>query len=237
MGGSSNDNSFIPKRGPVSRPRRVASQQVYLFTVISYVLFFASLVAAIGVFLYDRYIDQQLENEVAALNTEIDRFREADLETVRMFNSRIEYTKERVNASVSVPSIFTVLENTTAETAQIESLAIERLGDSVFDVEAMMRTDTFDSSLFQREFYEQESTINDLALTDLTIETQGDEESENPTETFITFNAMLAVPVSSVPLTADMLTEPVSASVENEIIVDEIATSTDDSLGTNPDSV
>jgi hypothetical protein len=154
-----------------------------------------------------------------------------------MFNSRIEYTKERVNASVSVPSIFTVLENTTAETAQIESLAIERLGDSVFDVEAMMRTDTFDSSLFQREFYEQESTINDLALTDLTIETQGDEESENPTETFITFNAMLAVPVSSVPLTADMLTEPVSASVENEIIVDEIATSTDDSLGTNPDSV
>ena len=63
MGGSSDTNSFIPKRGPVKRQRRAGSRQIYLFTVISYVLFSATLVASVGVFLYERYIEDQLENE------------------------------------------------------------------------------------------------------------------------------------------------------------------------------
>lgn len=228
MGSSSNnDNSFIPKRGPVSRPRRVASRQVYLITVISYVLFSASLVAAVGVFLYDRYIDQQLENEVVALNAEIERFREADLETVRTFNSRIESTKERVNAAASLPAIFTILENTTAETAQIESLAIERLNDSVFSVQATIRTNNFDSSLLQREFYEQENTIDGLALRNVTIVTDGDADAENEAESSITFEADLAVPASSIPLTADLLSVPANDS----------AVQLDQGFGTTSDDV
>lgn len=226
MGGSSNDNSFIPKRGPVSRPRQTGARQVYVFTLVSYVLFFTSLIAAGGLFLYERYIDEQLQNEIIALDVEIERFREADLENVRSFNSRLEYSKERLDATVSLPALFSVLEATTAETAQIERLTIQRIGDERLAVSAAFLTDTFDSALFQREFYEQEQLIDQIALSDVTIELGSEETGESALTTRISFDALLAVPTAAIPLTVTpaSLSAPI---VEPASAVDETTTTTE----------
>lgn len=239
MGGSSDNNSFIPKRGPASRPRRVRSQQLYVFTLVSYVLFFASLVASIGVFFFDRYIDQQLENEVSALNSEIDRFREADLDTVRAFNARLENMKDRVNATVSLPTILTIIENTTAQSAQVERLSIERQNDEQLAVTAVMQTDTFDSSLFQREFYEQDTQINAVSLDNLSINFAAGEASDTaPLATTVSFNAELLIPAAAVPLTLD----PVDQSRETAASLDftpaaATSSASDDEVVSNDNSV
>jgi hypothetical protein len=208
MGGSSDNNSFIPKRGPATRTRRSGSRQIYIFTLVSYVLFFATLVAVAGVFLYERYIDQQLENEVAALNEEIDRFREADMDTARSFNSRLDHAEERLSAAVSLPTLLTMIENTTAETAQVRSLEINRLNDEALSVALTVETDTFDSSLFQREFYEQDMRIDRIALEQVTIEPGNSEAGDGSLETTVSFNASLAVSATAIPLEVIPTTVP-----------------------------
>lgn len=198
MGGSSNnkDNSFIPKRGPATRTRHSASRRVYLFTLISYVLFFATLVASAGVFLYNRYIDQQLTNEVAALNEQINQFRQSDMDRLRTFNERLEFTDERLSVSTTLGQLFTALENTTAASVQLASLALERIDERDFEVVLAVNTDSFDSSILQREFLEQDSVIESVAIE--SIEVTAADDDDGASESAITFIATLGVPLESV---------------------------------------
>ena len=73
MGGESS-GSFIPKQNPVKRSRKRVSRQVYLFTIISYVSLFAAVIASVGVFFYSSYTDRLLDDEIAALDSEINSF-------------------------------------------------------------------------------------------------------------------------------------------------------------------
>lgn len=195
---SSPDNSFIPKRGPSSKPKHVTSRQVYLFTIVSYLLFFGALVASGGVFFYERYVTEQLQQEVVALDEEIGLFRESDMEAVRNFENRLDYTAERVAASVSLVSLFEVLEAATAESAQITDMTVERNGDNYYAVTANMQTDTYDSSFFQREFYEQLPLTNVTMLENVLINTTP-EESTTANGPTVTFTAVLGVPVADIP--------------------------------------
>ncbi len=226
MGGSSDTNSFIPKRGPVKRQRRAGSRQIYLFTVISYVLFSATLVASVGVFLYERYIEDQLENEVEALNQQINRYREADLEKVRAFDNRLVYTAERVGVATSLSAFFAALEEATVVTAQISELSMERQGDDTYIVDATIETDSFDASISQREHLERSSVFADVALSDIDIVSES-EDSEALGDT-IKFSATLGVPLNSVPFVAGL--DPLEDEPISIEAVDEIATTTEEDI-------
>ena len=54
--------SFIPKQGPVRQVKRTATRQLHVFTVVSYVAFVATLIVSLGVFLYNRHLDNQLND-------------------------------------------------------------------------------------------------------------------------------------------------------------------------------
>lgn len=229
MGGSSNnrDTSFIPKRGPANRSRRSGSKQVYVFTLVAYVLFFATLVATVGVFLYDRYIDQQLTNEVAALNEEINLFREADLEQVRLFNDRITFASERVSAASSLGILFSAIEAATAETVQLTTLDLERVDDNYYAVALNVETETLDSSIFQRELLEQVSTFDIAVIDEISIVSESIESEAVNQESFVSYVATLGVPQAAVDFVpAANITTPAPAFNEIEATsTEEVVTS------------
>ncbi len=163
------NNSFIPKRGPVKKARRARSRQVYVFTFVSYILIFASLVASLGVFIYRQVVDRQLDAEIAALNAEIASFSQADMERVTAFNTRLQQAKERLNATVSVASLLNIIEQSTISTAQFASFSLEREQDARLVVTAQIETDSFDSVIFQREVMKQNPSIANIEVTDLVI--------------------------------------------------------------------
>lgn len=216
---SSSNNSFIPKRGPANRPKRVASRQVYFLTIISYVFFVATLLAALGVFLYQGYVQAQLEGEVAALNTELDRFNESDMEKVRSFEQRLKLASNRIENSVSISSVLSALEKSTAATVMLNSLSMTRNNDSDFELVATVKTDDFDSSLFQRQIFEQNSAITSVEFSDLDISDIAPSEINafSGQSSEVTFTAVLKVPVSAVPYVATSIPE-----VQPEIIFDDI---------------
>lgn len=202
MDGSSN-NSFIPKRGTANRTQRNSSQRVYVITLVTYVLFFATLVATAGVFLYSRYIDSQFQTEVALLSDEIARFNDADMTRVLTFDERLQKAQGRLDNAVSLGSLFRALETATAESVQVDALTIDRNNDEDFELIASINTDNFDSSIFQREIFEQNSIIETVEIEQLTITPNSldvNEATINLSDSSqVSFTAKLGVPISAIP--------------------------------------
>jgi hypothetical protein len=164
----SNNNSFIPKRGPVDKKKnRVTSRPVYVFTLISYILMFATLIAVAGSYFYSKVVDQNLQQEIALLNAEISSFSESDMQKVLDFDSRLIQAADRLNNSVSVASVFDALEAATIDTVQISTLDLVREADDQFVLSAAIATDSFDSTIFQRGVYQRNQTISDIEITTL----------------------------------------------------------------------
>ncbi len=188
--------SFIPKQGPVKRTKQTASRQIHVLAVVAYVAFIASLIAAVGLFLYERYIEKQLESEVNALSQEIKGFSDADMERVREFNGRLRQTEDRLDKGISIASVLAALEQATVKSASVEQLSLKKTDDSLITLTAKLSTDNFDSTLFQRGVYERNGAIDSVVISDLSLEGLSEEDSD---ASGITFTATLQVPTEAVP--------------------------------------
>lgn len=187
--------SFIPKQGPARRSRQTASRQVHIFTILSYVLFVATLAATLGVYLYTSHLQNQLNKEVGTLDGLIGSFKSGDMDRVREFNVRLKQANDRLTNSVSLTSVFSAIESATAQTVQIDELKVNRNDDQDFTVAAKLSTGSFDSSLFQRSVLESNSIVESVTVDDLTLS-----PAENGGD--VSFVATLVVPLEEVPYTA-----------------------------------
>ena len=215
--------SFIPKQGPVKRTKQTASRQIHVLAVIAYVAFIASLIAAVGLFLYERYIEKQLESEVNALSQEIKGFSDADMERVREFNGRLRQTEDRLDKGISIASVLAALEQATVKSASVEQLSLKKTDDSLITLTAKLSTDNFDSTLFQRGVYERNNAIDSVVISDLSLEGLSEEDSD---ASGITFTATLQVPTEAVPTVVGTL-KP----------AEDIATTTITSTGSTTETV
>jgi hypothetical protein len=218
MQGSS-DNSFIPKRGAAKRKQIGGSRQIYIFTYISYILMFATLLSSGGVYLYAQYINGQLDSEIETLNAEIGSFSQADMERVTQFDLRLTQAKDRLENSVSVASIFEALQSATIDTVQIESLTMEREGDEQFVIDALVQTNSFDSTIFQRGVFMRNETIQSVDISDVqnVLATEDVEGLGVATKPVVSFKALLEIPLD------DVLAQPQRYQIieENEAEVNE----------------
>lgn len=214
MGGSSN-SSFIPKRGPSNRPKKAVAKQVYVFTLVSYVLFFAVLTASVAVFFYNNYVTNQLENEVVSLNNAIGEFSQTELTEVKEFDLRLQKAKERLENSVSFTAIFSALESDTLETVQIDDLKIERFSDAGFEINVSMVTNNFDSSILQRRLLSSNSIIETVEVSEVTIQPADQEDDLNQVDlSQVNLNILIGVPLEAIPYSAAPQPAPVPELID-----------------------
>ena len=170
MPGSSN-TSFIPKRNPTKNVRTRDKRQVFVGTFIIRILFFASLLAAAGVYVYDSKLKSDLNNEILRLDTAIAGFKEAEFFRVIEVDTRLLQAKDRLSHTASIVAILNALEKSTVSTAEITDLVLERVDDDIYELESTIKTDTFDSVMFQRSIFEQPNSLLKVAeIDDLTLE-------------------------------------------------------------------
>lgn len=228
MPGSSQDTSFIPKNNTNRRKRTTQRGNIFVLTIISYVTFFAALVGAAGVFFYERYVHGQFQTEVVAMNTEVASFREADMQRVLNFDQRLQKAHNRIQSSVSIASLFDALEAATVGSVRFSTFELTREADTSLVVEAEIRTNSFDSSLFQRGVFERNQVIDAVEIEDLTV---ADESTESGLVLKnVSFLAKLSVPLTAVPYTparsAAVIDMPVE-EVVSEIVTDDEQVSND----------
>ena len=225
MAGPSNNASFIPKRGASKRSRKSRNKSVYVLTIISYILLFATLLASLGVYIYGRHIEGQLQKEISTFNAEVSGFKEADMQRVQEFDIRLRQAQQRLANSVSITSIFDALEAATIDTVRLNNLLIERNLDDNFELTAEVETDTFDSSLFQRGVFKRNKVVNEVEITNVTIKDATTDDGE--VRQSISFNAYLGVPLSSVPYIPSGTIQEEVVSLQVEATEQSEATSTE----------
>lgn len=207
------NSSFIPKRGPTPSRRGSPSKRLYLFTFVSYMLLFASLVAAGGMYLYNVYLDRQFANEVKLLSEEMQSFSVANMQKVLEFDSRLKQASSRFDNSVSVAAIFRAIESVTIDTVMLKSLDLTRSADEKYLLSASVQTDSFDSTIFQRDTYQQNQSISAVEI--LNVQASVDSSSEESSaQSVFSFSAEIEVPVSAVlyQAGADQIFPPTTVS-------------------------
>ena len=208
MPGSSSNNSFIPKRGSaLGSKRKSVSRQVYVFTIISYVVLFATLLATGGVFLYENYLKSERDAVISQLHSDITSFSRADMEALQQFDRYLDQAYGRLDMSVSVSSIFSAIEAATIDTVRLETLGFERENDMAYLLTASVKTDSFDSTIFQRKVFENNAIVSSVVVRDVQAASAKSDESDNssngggsnPRSERLSFTAELGVPLSAVP--------------------------------------
>jgi len=205
----SNNSSFIPKAGPVGHRRSSATKQVYIFTLISYILIFATLIASGGTFLLKKNKEKLLNEAHVKLYQDISIFDDAKFQEVINFDRHLKQAKNRIDNSVSVVAIFDALEASTIDTVKIESLSLERELDDKIILSATINTDSFDSTLFQRQVYGTNDVVEAPVITgfdtsgidSLSTENSTDNDEKVDTGAKVTFETTLEVPLLSIPYT------------------------------------
>ena len=194
------NSSFIPKREPAKKKRSVSTRRVYVFTLISYVLLFSALIAAGGVYFYKQMVDENLTKEITLLNNEISTFSEANMRRVLEFDGRLQQAQSRLDATISLPTMFSALEAATAQTVQVTALEIVRENEEKLVLTGTMLTSSFDSAIFQRQMYKDNETVSSVAVTE--INASGIDDGQTTGQRELGFSVVLDVPLSDIPYSA-----------------------------------
>jgi hypothetical protein len=167
---------------------------------------FAALLSVGGVFFYSGYVEKQRDREISGLNADISSFNEDDMNEILKFDRRLQQAYGRVDNSSSIAAVFGILESVTVGPVEIQSLEIKRELDDKLVLTADIKTDSFDSTIFQRQIYNANDSITEVTIKDLdssAIEgkdlstvTNDDSGDGRPA---VSFEVTIEVPLSEVP--------------------------------------
>jgi hypothetical protein len=205
---------------------------------------FATLLATGGVYLYGQVVENRKNEELTKLNNEINSFNYEDMIEVVDFDSRLNQVNDRINHSASLVSIFNALEEATVGTVKISSLLLDRVSDEGFILRAKILTDSFDSTIFQRDIYSDSDTVRSVTVSEVQsgnesflaregVLEEDEIDIDDSTPNVVKFTALLDIPLSAVPFTAEnvqaeepiVITDPnleaeLNSVMDEEVIMD-----------------
>lgn len=122
-------SSFIPKE-PVSTSvqgrSRKSKKPVNLFMLIALILFIASLVGAVGAFVYERVALARIEDKRTQLANVQDSLNSELISELVRFDTRLDKGQELIQNHIAVSPFFRHLEQRTLRNVRFTSLAFEK---------------------------------------------------------------------------------------------------------------
>jgi hypothetical protein len=197
-------SSFIPKSPSRTTVKPRGVRKIYVFTYLSLVLFFGTLIASAGTFFFDITTTAQLADQKAALASARNQFSDTDLNRLRVLESRIENAKLLLGTHVSVADILEALETSTISTVQLTGLEYSRTDFGGITLALSARTASLNDARFQRDIYASNEVLRDAGIVDPKYSSRAEElgGSFSSTDSTITFTLESEFAVSDIPFTA-----------------------------------
>ena len=205
MPGSSNTStSFIPKHTQNKGERRNSPRQLFLGTLLVRILFFATLVSAIGLYFYVNKLNTELNEAIGSFKSVISTYdaEQDDVDMVTSIDKRLAQANIRFRNNVSLNALILAIQKATLSTVQFKNLEISRVSDSTIELSAGLRTDGFDSVIFQRELLSQSDELKNVEVSDVSIQYANASEDDSPSveddSNQITFQASIKIDPGSI---------------------------------------
>jgi hypothetical protein len=219
----SNNSSFIPKQTGNKLERKNTPRRVFIGTIIVRIVFFAVLIAAIALFVYERKLQTELSEESFEILQIASSFDVAKMEEIQVFNERIKQTSSLIDNYFSVHSLFALLSNNTLDSVQIINLDLAREGADKYKVTAQMSTDIYDSVMVQRDILLSNSLITESHITDIQKDIATPTRPSSLSEVAVmpvSFKTELIIDRNSLPISYSLSTlnnQPVAAPSVEEV--------------------
>jgi hypothetical protein len=197
------------------------------------VLFFGTLLATGGTFLYKSSITASLAFEQSALASERSRFSTSDFESVQELAQQIDFAKDLMNKHVSVVSIFDALEKSAVQTLRFKEFSYKREQDGgTPSVRLAGESLVINDILFQRDVLASNPVLAAAVFKEVGIGVENPDATEQDQvqgEQIIQFVLASEVNPSTIPYTPPVAEVSSStATAEDEgIFADEFTEETD----------
>jgi hypothetical protein len=220
-------SSFIPK-APASKnaPRPRGIKKIYIFTYISLVLFFGTLIASAGTFFFDVTVKGQLAQQKEQLANERNAFNASDLVRLRDLERRIESAKRIIESHVSVSKLFTALEASTVSGVQLTGASYERSAFGGINFAVGARTESLNTARFQRDIFAANEILRSSGLVNPQFTTRREQigaTQTGPQTQSVVFSLAGTFTVDDVAYSPESVSVPMAESI---LITDEAGTST-----------
>gem|GEM_PF-2259236 len=158
-------SSFIPKSGVSTVRRTKTVKRIYIFAYISYIIFFTTLFAVVGIYLYGASVNRSLASLQGQMATEQKRFSVSDIESIHKVDQRLKKSLELLNESSAPSRIFSDIEKIVASNIYFSSFTYKILPNRKFTLELVGRADDFNQVAVQRDFLSGSDLLSDAEVT------------------------------------------------------------------------
>lgn len=222
---TNNNTSFIPKRNPAKNERREVRRQLFVGTFIIKIIFFASLIASAGVYLYERSLQSKLDTEISSLNAAIGSFNEAEMNRVFETNQRLKQTRQRLEHTASIVTLLEAFQKSIVDSSEVSQLSLERVSDASYEVESSMKAGSFDSVMFQRKIMEDNPTLVITDIKDVTLQNvppdnglyDTDNDKDGAGEVSVLFKILLSADAENISHKAVPISEQLETDFTGEV--------------------
>lgn len=227
------NSSFIPKNVNRVERRSRGTHRIYLLSYLSYVFFFGTLIAVVGIYFYAVQVEAQLTNVKSDLDAARTRFSDRDIETIRALEKKLLSANQLLGEAAAPSRIFADIESVASSDIQFSAFKYDRLPGQQFKVVLEGKADDFNQMIYQRELMESSTLFKnaDVVEYDYNLAEAGG-SNPNGLQTLPKGRAVLSFLFSDTLAVAAIPYVP----EESEVLVDNVVTAVSGTATTTEDT-
>lgn len=166
--------SFIPKKPMIEN--RVSSRPIGITTIISIFIFFTILIASVGLFFYESYLERtivKLEND---LNLAKGRFEPSKITQLQVLDKRLNAANEILSKHVALSPIFEILQSVTLKSISYTKFSYEYSDnpkDQKIKITMTGLASEYKSIAQQADIFAANKNLIDPVFSNLTLDDKG----------------------------------------------------------------
>ncbi len=208
--------NFIPRTSGVSPSvkRTIDHGGMGLPMLVSIIIFLTTTALALGIFLFEQYLEGSIEEKKTTLSQETEKIDQKEIEKFVDLDNRLRSVKGIVNGHWALSNFFSILEEDTLDKMQFSNFAI--IGKENRDAAEVSMTgvsDNFGIAAVQADTLRQDQNIKDTLFADISVNEVTDEGGFS--EKSVEFNVGALIK-PEVVLYRDVLETPESVDGEQE---------------------
>ncbi|OGG41342.1 hypothetical protein A2837_02365 [Candidatus Kaiserbacteria bacterium RIFCSPHIGHO2_01_FULL_46_22] len=217
-------SSFIPKNSNrVSTVRTRGTHRIYVLSYVSYIVFFGTLFAVAGVFLYAASVNRSVMAVKDQLTTERSRFSTSEIESIKLLDARLTNAEKLVNESAAPSKIFEDLETVVADNVRFSAMEYKYLPNGQFELALTGQAEELNEVIWQQELLQNANVLKDAVVSKYDYSVQGESsESAVSGDATLTFIITETKPTSLISYTPEpTLGEDASMTEGGEALIDD----------------
>jgi hypothetical protein len=167
--------SFIPKKSittiPVKQNR--PSSSVGVLSFLSVIIFLGAVVASVGVFLFQKFTENSINQKIEQLEKAKDAFDVVTIDQLKRLDTRMNAAQEILGAHSAVSAVFQVLQASTLKTVQFASFSFEQMTDGKISVAMTGRAVSYSSMALQADIFGKNRQIHDAIFSNFSLDPSG----------------------------------------------------------------